>query len=65
MQAWLTWLFIAHQVSYWSDVLQSKRQKSAKKKEAKKKPKEQKKAVVENESDEQETPLVNGKEKIH
>jgi hypothetical protein len=37
MQAWLTWLFISRQVHYWSDVMQSKRQKTAKKKEVKKK----------------------------
>ena len=64
MQAWLTWVFISRQVSYWSDVMQSKRQKTAKKKEVKKKGKEQKKAVVEDESEE-ETPLVNGKEKVN
>ena len=64
MQAWLTWLFISRQVHYWSDVMQSKRQKTAKKKEVKKKGKEQKKPIIENESDE-EIPLANGKEKVN
>ena len=63
MQGWLTWLFISNQVHYWTDIMQTKSQKSAKKKEVKKKAKEQKKAIQENESD-NETPLVNGKEKV-
>ena len=63
MQGWLTWLFISNQVHYWTDIMQTKSQKSAKKKEVKKKAKEQKKAVQEDESD-NETPLVNGKEKV-
>lgn len=62
MQAWLAWVFIARQVSYWSDVLQIKRQKS-KKKDVKKKAKEQKSKGESELNHETKKVLVNGKEK--
>lgn len=64
MQAWLVWVFISRQVSYWSDVMQSRTTKAGKKKEIKKKSKEQKKTAVGKESDDEIPALANGKKKF-